>query len=65
MTTAQRVDTAVMETDSGTSANARYEITFEATPPGQHDTRISPTASGAGSPINEATDHPIKGMTVY
>jgi hypothetical protein len=41
---ASRVDTAVMETERATSALAMYAMTLLAVPPGQHATRIRPTA---------------------
>ncbi len=46
--TARSVDSAVMVTDSATSARARNEMTFDAVPPGQQETRINPTARGVG-----------------
>ena len=36
--TAAKVETVVMHTDSGTSALARKVTTLDATPPGQHAT---------------------------
>ena len=43
-TMAAMVDIAVMVTDNGRFAFARYVTTFDAVPPGQQDTIIIPTA---------------------
>ena len=48
---ASKVDVAVIPTDSAKSPLDRYVMTFEAVPPGQHPTRITPMAS-AGSSLN-------------
>ena len=46
ITTANKVDIAVMETDKATFALAKKEITLEAVPPGQQATNINPTENG-------------------
>ena len=63
--TASSVDTAVIVTDSATSARARNAMTLEAVPPGQQETRISPAASGAGRSKRVASPHPRAGINVY
>jgi len=59
------VETAVIVTESATSTLARYEITFEAVPPGQHATRIRPTAKAGGRSKRYPKLHPKNGITVY
>ena len=51
-----------MTTERATSARAMEVTTFEAVPPGQQATRISPTASGGSRPSTVATDQPAAGM---
>ena len=60
--TAASVVQVVMITESATSARARYVTTFDAVPPGQQATRISPTAKGVSSPRAVATPKPANGM---
>lgn len=45
---ATMVETAVIPTDRARSPFERYVITFEAVPPGQHPTRITPIARSSG-----------------
>ena len=45
---ASNVDTAVIPTDNAKSPFARYVITFDAVPPGQQPTNITPTAISWG-----------------
>lgn len=49
ITIAPIVEHIVISTDKATFARAMYVTTFDAVPPGQHPTRISPTASGVGN----------------
>ena len=42
------VETVVIPTENATSPPQRYDIMFEETPPGQHPTRISPSAIPSG-----------------
>ncbi len=42
---ATEVETIVIITDKATLARAKNATTFDAVPPGQHDTRINPTAN--------------------
>ena len=65
MKTASIVETVVMVTDKATSARAKKEITFEAVPPGQQETRIKPVASGVGRSNKMARLHPSNGISVY
>lgn len=65
MRTASNVDPAVIVTERVTSARARNEITFDAVPPGQHDTRMIPTARGDGRANTVARPHPNAGISVY
>ena len=46
---ARRVVQLVIVTDRAVSPRARNVITFEDVPPGQQPTRITPTATSAGS----------------
>ena len=46
---ASKVETVVTPTDSVKSPFAKYVITLEAVPPGQHPTNITPTAKSGGS----------------
>ena len=48
ITAASSVEMIVIATDSATSVRARNAMTFDAVPPGQHETRMSPTARGVG-----------------
>ena len=59
------VDSAVIETESATSALATYATTLDAVPPGQQQTRISPTARGVGKANKCPTHQPRKGITRY
>ncbi len=43
------VENAVIETESATSALAKYAIRLEAVPPGQQQTNTKPTANAVGS----------------
>ena len=43
------VDAVVIPTENGTSPWHRYDMIFDDTPPGQHPTRINPTAISLGS----------------
>lgn len=43
------VETAVIPTESARSPFAKYVITLDAVPPGQHPTRITPIARSSGS----------------
>ena len=54
-----------MVTDRATSARARNAMTFEAVPPGQHETRIRPTAKGVGRSSSRPMLHPSSGISVY
>jgi len=47
--TAAKVEHRVRLTDKATRALAKKTTTFEAVPPGQQETRISPTAISAGN----------------
>ena len=58
MTTASSVEPAVMVTERATSARARNEMTFEAVPPGQQETRMRPAASGRGQVEQDAEPPP-------
>ena len=64
-TAAAIVETAVIVTESGTSALARKAITLDAVPPGQQATRISPAPISAGSANAITIAYPNAGMTVY
>lgn len=48
MTGESNVDTVVIPTENATSPPHRYDMIFEDTPPGQHPTRISPSAIPSG-----------------
>ena len=45
---AAKVEIEVIQTESATFAFAKYAITLEAVPPGQQETKISPTAKKGG-----------------
>ena len=62
---ARMVDTAVMPTDSATSPPAIKVMTLEEVPPGQHPTRMTPTASSAGRLNNLHKTSPARGMIRY
>jgi hypothetical protein len=61
----RRVFTVDSVIDSAESPRDRYVITFEATPDGQHPTRISPTASGVGKESRCAIPNATNGMIKY
>ena len=63
-TTAATVEQNVITTDKATFARAINATTFDAVPPGQHATIITPTARSGGNRINVATNHPTAGMMV-
>src|SRR5699024_10290340 len=46
---ANKVDTAVTATDKAVFPFAKNVITLEAVPPGQHPTKMTPTATSAGN----------------
>ena len=48
-TTAAAVEMVVSATLRATFARAMYVTTLDAVPPGQHETRMRPTANGVGS----------------
>ena len=56
------VEQAVIHTERATSALDKYEITLEAVPPGQHETKIIPTAKRGGKSKILAIPHPKKGI---
>ena len=60
MIAAPSVDTAVMVTESGTSARARKLITFDAVPPGHEAMRISPISERRGQ-VQQIADAPAQG----
>ena len=62
---ATSVDTIVIPTDNATSPPAIYVITLLAVPPGQHPTRITPSARSSGNFNTTARIHARNGMTVY
>ena len=62
---AKSVETVVIITDNAKFALAKYAITFDAVPPGQHATNIKPTAKEASRFNNFAIPQPTKGITVY
>ena len=61
---AANVENVVIHTESARFALAKKAITLEAVPPGQHETRINPTAKKVGKSNNFARNHPIKGIIV-
>ena len=65
ITTARNVLAAVMSTDKATLPRARYVTTLLAVPPGQHATKHSPAAYGAGRFKALLTKAPAVGITVY
>ena len=65
MIAASRVEAVVMATESGTSARAKKEITFEAVPPGQQETRIRPIAKGVGKLNSQPRKNPRSGISEY
>ncbi len=60
-----KVEAVVIATESATSPRARKTTTFEAVPPGQAPTRMTPRARSFGSPRPRARSHPPIGMTRY
>ena len=58
------VDSAVMVTDSAKLDRDKKTITLDAVPPGQLDTKISPTAKKGSRSKAFPKSHPKKGMTV-
>ena len=52
----------VIVTEKATFKLDRYAITFDAVPPGQHETKINPTAKKSGNCKILEIDHPKKGM---
>ena len=58
------VEMAVMLTDNAKLDRDKKTITLEAVPPGQLDTKISPTAKKGGRSNAFPKSHPKKGMTV-
>ena len=58
------VEIVVKVTDSATSARARNATTFEAVPPGQVPTRMTPTASSGGNCNARLMPHARAGMTM-
>ncbi len=54
-----------MATESGTSARAKKEMTFEAVPPGQQETRIRPIAKGVGKLNSQPRQNPRSGISEY
>jgi hypothetical protein len=63
-TTATMVERAVMVTDKAKLERDKNTITLEAVPPGQLETRISPTAKKGGRSNTFPKSQPKKGMTV-
>ena len=61
-TMAAKVLHMVINTDNATCARAMYTTTLEAVPPGQQDTRISPTANSLGNCSAVAMAQPMNGM---
>lgn len=61
---APKVEQVVMATDKATLALAKKAITLEAVPPGQHATKINPTAKKEGNSNSMPNAHPRNGMTV-
>ena len=61
---AARVESIVIVTDKATLPRARYATIFDAVPPGQHATRINPTAKPCSSPMICAIVQPLNGMTM-
>ena len=53
-----------MVNDKAKLERDRKIITFEAVPPGQHDTKINPTAKKAGKSNALLSSQPKKGITV-
>jgi hypothetical protein len=64
MNGAARVDAVVIITLSATSAFAISVTRFDAVPPGQHATRMTPTARGGESPKIRPMARPRRGMMV-
>ncbi len=62
---ASRVETVVIATERATSPLARYDTTFDAVPPGQQPTRMTPAASAGGSCSAAAISQPRNGMMAY
>eukprot|EP00241_Pyramimonas_parkeae_P022026 CAMPEP_0114308752 /NCGR_PEP_ID=MMETSP0059-20121206/18241_1 /TAXON_ID=36894 /ORGANISM="Pyramimonas parkeae, Strain CCMP726" /LENGTH=232 /DNA_ID=CAMNT_0001432445 /DNA_START=823 /DNA_END=1522 /DNA_ORIENTATION=+ len=65
ITVANSVEQLVSTTERVTLPLATCVTTLDAAPPGQHATRISPTATAGGRLASRATANPTKGMTVY
>jgi hypothetical protein len=65
MTTAATVETAVMRTESATSAPAMSVTKLDAVPPGAQPTRISPAANSGPRPRARETAAAVRGITVY
>ena len=61
-TTPIRVEIKVIVTEKATFKLDRYAITFDAVPPGQHETKINPTAKKSGNCKILEIAHPKKGM---
>lgn len=61
---ATTVDTQVMPTDNARSPFAKYVITLDAVPPGQHPTSITPIANSCGNLKIIVNSHAIEGMTI-
>ena len=62
---AASVEVIVIPTESATSPPAIYVITLLAVPPGQHPTRITPSARSVGRCISWHNPHATTGMIVY
>ena len=58
------VDNVVMVTDKAKLDLDKNTITLEAVPPGQHETKISPTAKKGDKSNTLPKSHPKKGITV-
>lgn len=59
------MEVIVIPTESATSPPAIYVMTLLAVPPGQHPTRITPSARSVGSCISLHKPHATTGMIVY
>mmetsp|Transcript_1333 Transcript_1333/g.1953 ORF Transcript_1333/g.1953 Transcript_1333/m.1953 type:complete len:223 (-) Transcript_1333:673-1341(-) len=64
-TQARKVLTVVSTTLSATFALPRYVTRLDAVPPGQHPTRMSPTAIGCATGNTRPMANPSSGITLY
>src|SRR5699024_593367 len=62
---AKIVDTAVTATDNAVFPLAKKVMTFDAVPPGQQPTKMTPTATSAGKSKPTARPKASKGIIVY